>query len=88
MDYQAEIASLVARLDATQANERRLIDELAALRKDAERYRWLLKNYARGDGYDAIDAALNDGKPEIQLSPAIDAAIDAAMQASVTSASA
>jgi hypothetical protein len=62
--------------------------ELAALRKDAERYRWLLKNYARGDGYDAIDAALNDGQPEIQLSPAIDAAIDAAMQASVTSASA
>ena len=42
--------------------------------QDAERYRWLLKNYARGDGYTAIDKALNDGEPDTQLSPAIDAA--------------
>jgi hypothetical protein len=41
MDYQAEIASLVARLDAMQANERRLIDKLAASEKEAERYRKL-----------------------------------------------
>jgi colicin import membrane protein len=34
MDYQAEIASLVARLDAMQANERRLIDKLAASEKE------------------------------------------------------
>jgi len=46
--------------------------------KDAARYRWLLANYARGDGYDAIDQALNDGEPDTQLSPAIDAAIAAA----------
>ena len=71
-----------------------LLDELQTLReertewrvtaenaeKDAERYRWLLANYARGDGYDAIDRALNDGEPDTQLSPAIDAAIDAAMK--------
>lgn len=43
--------------------------------KDAKRYRWLLANYARGDGYDAIDAALNDGEADIQLSPAVDAAM-------------
>jgi multidrug resistance efflux pump len=41
MDYKAEIAHLVARLDALQANERRLIDRLAASEKDAERYRKL-----------------------------------------------
>ena len=69
-----------------------LLDELQSLRsertawrataenaeKDAARYRWLLANYARGDGYDAIDQALNDGEPDTQLSPAIDAAIAAA----------
>lgn len=49
--------------------------ECEALRKDAERYRWLLANYARGDGYDAIDAALNNGEADTQLSPAIDAAM-------------
>lgn len=47
----------------------------AASAKDAERYRWLLANYARGDGYHDIDAALNDGEPEKYLGPAIDAAI-------------
>lgn len=44
---------------------------------DAERYRWLLANYARGDGYDNIDAALNDGDADTKLSQAIDAAIAA-----------
>ncbi|WP_148716449.1 hypothetical protein [Chitinolyticbacter meiyuanensis] len=63
-----------------------LLDRLAELnrqwqalrevdRKDAARYRWLLANYARGDGYTAIDRALNDGDADTQLSPAIDAAI-------------
>jgi len=47
----------------------------ADVQRDAARYRWLLDNYARGDGYDLIDAALNDGEPETQLSPAIDAAM-------------
>lgn len=45
--------------------------------RDAERYRWLLNNYARGDGYNDIDAALNDGEAEKYLSPAIDAQISA-----------
>jgi hypothetical protein len=45
--------------------------------KDAQRYRWLLANYARGDGYDLIDAALNDGEGDTKLSPAIDAAVGA-----------
>ena len=49
--------------------------EIERLRADAARYRWLLANYARGDGYTAIDAALNDGEADTQLSPAIDAAM-------------
>lgn len=47
----------------------------AADAKDAARYRWLLENYARNDGYTEIDAALNDGEADKYLSPAIDAAI-------------
>lgn len=47
----------------------------ADVERDAARYRWLLNNYARGDGYTDIDAALNEGEPEKYLSPAIDAAI-------------
>ncbi len=49
--------------------------EIERLRADAVRYRWLLEYYARGDGYTAIDAALNDGEADTQLSPAIDAAM-------------
>ena len=47
------------------------------VQRDAERYRWLLTNYARGDGYTDIDGALNDGRADAQLSPAIDAAMAA-----------
>jgi hypothetical protein len=41
MDEDIEAALMRAghQINALQANERRLIDELAALRKDAERYR-------------------------------------------------
>lgn len=42
--------------------------------EDAARYRWLLSNYARGDGFDRIDEALNDGEADVYLSAAIDAA--------------
>lgn len=56
---------------AAQADARR---EDGAMRKDAERYRWLLANYAFGDGFDRIDQALNDGEADEQLSAAIDAA--------------
>lgn len=46
MNEHIEAALMEAgqRIDALQANERRLIDEMAALRKDAERYRWLRDN--------------------------------------------
>lgn len=59
------------------------IDKFAALAtapdvaKDAARYRWLLENYAFGDGYHTIDAALNDGSADLNLSPAIDTQIAA-----------
>lgn len=46
---------------------------------DAARYRWLLENYARGDGFNDLDVALNDGDPE-KINQAIDARI-AAMSA-------
>jgi hypothetical protein len=52
--------------------------------KDAERYRWLLANYAIGDGYKHIDDALNYGEPE-KLTAAIDAEIDTAMLAPANS---
>ena len=57
------------------AELRRQHAEIERLRADAARYRWLLTDYARGDGYTAIDAALNDGEADTQLSPAIDAAM-------------
>lgn len=43
--------------------------------RDAARYRWLLANYATGDGYHKIDAALNDGEADKYLNAAIDAAM-------------
>lgn len=58
---------------------KRMSDELVEycrdLRKDAERYRWLLENYATGDGYDLIDDALNSGEADVYLSAEIDAAM-------------
>lgn len=47
----------------------------SAAERDAARYRWLLDNYATGDGYADIDAALNNGEADKYLSPAIDAAM-------------
>jgi hypothetical protein len=46
MDEAVEAALMQAshQINALIASERRLIDELAALRKDAERYRWLRDN--------------------------------------------
>ena len=41
---EAALVQAGAQINALQASERRLIDELAALRKDAERYRWLRNN--------------------------------------------
>ncbi len=49
MDYQAEIASLVARLDAMQANERRLIDKLVASQEQQDALRRALEIIAVGD---------------------------------------
>lgn len=50
---------------------------VAALEVDARRYRWLLANYAFGDGFDLIDQALNDGEADEKLSDAIDNAVKA-----------
>ncbi len=47
---------------------------------DAARYRWLLDNYAFGDGYNVIDDALNNGEADKYLSPAIDAARTATIE--------
>jgi transposase len=77
VDFEADDAGKwVKHSDALAA----LITERAkveAMEKDAARYRWLLVNYARGDGYEGIDRALNNGEADTQLSPAIDAAIAA-----------
>jgi len=61
---------------------RALLDQLEAANKDAARYRWLLDNYATGDGYTHIDNALNYGEPE-KLSSAIDAEIAIATQGEI-----
>lgn len=50
--------------------------EIQQLRKDAERYRWLLGNYAFGDGYERVDYALNSGEAETLLSNSIDEAME------------
>lgn len=42
--------------------------------RDAARYRWLLSNYAFGDGFNSIDDAMNNGEADKYLSVAIDAA--------------
>lgn len=52
-----------------------LVVYIGELAKDAARYRWLMANYARGDGWQQIDDALNYGEADTKLSPAIDAAM-------------
>jgi len=73
--WHREMMLHAERIHNQRAEIGRLTAELEEARKDAARYRWLLNNYARGDGYTAIDAALNDGEPDSQLSQAIDAAM-------------
>lgn len=51
-------------------------DSVKQLQKDAERYRWLLGNYAFGDGYKRVDYALNSGEAEALLNDAIDEAME------------
>jgi hypothetical protein len=74
MDEAVEAALMQAghQINALAANERRLIDEMAALRKDAERYRWLRSttNWASSKG-ERVDVRNN---PELWDS-AIDACI-------------
>ena len=81
---EQEIEQLQANLDDAHCRLGRALREADTLREqvlslsaDAARYRWLMDNYATGDGYDRIDAALNDGDADTKLSPAIDSAIAA-----------
>ena len=80
----SRFSNLKAAADENEKRCLRAMDAARAAETDAARYRWLLANYARGDGWTAIDKALNDGEADTQLSPAIDAAI-AQQQASVQS---
>ncbi len=73
----ASFALLQELIDAPEPEQPNQSDQHLEMVRDAERYRWLLANYAFGDGFVAIDSALNDGEAAVQLSPAIDAAIAA-----------
>lgn len=71
-DIEAALMRAGAQINALQANERRLIDELAALRKDAERYRWLRDE----DGaFDAFTAAYYNASGPADIDAAVDRAI-------------
>lgn len=70
-DIEAALMEAGQRINALAANERRLIDKLAALQKDAERYRKLrdkgaalglrgIFNLMPSEWDDAIDAAALD----------------------------
>jgi hypothetical protein len=76
MDEAVEAAMMQAgaQINALQANERRLIDELAALRKDAERYRWLR---AHGDNHCTEKDGY--GGQTLKMGDCLDVAVDAAM---------
>ena len=65
---QAEYRNLSERHEVQAQNYMVLTEECEALRKDAERYRWILRNYLSAD---LTDLALKAGN--------LDAAIDAAM---------
>lgn len=52
-----------------------VLEQVERMAEDAARYRWLLANYATGDGYHKIDAALNDGDADKYLNAAIDEAM-------------
>jgi hypothetical protein len=65
---EAEYRDLSERHEVQAQNYMVLTEECEALRKDAERYRWILRNYLSAD---LTDLALKAGN--------LDAAIDAAM---------
>jgi hypothetical protein len=48
-EYDEVLERAGAQINALHDNERRLIDELAALRRDAERYRWLAPRMLAAD---------------------------------------
>jgi hypothetical protein len=52
-----------------------VLEQVERMAKDAARYRWLLANYATGDGYHKIDAVLNGGDADEYLNAAIDEAM-------------
>lgn len=62
-------------LKAAKAMQQAETERADANERDAGRYRWLLANYARGDGWQEIDDALNDGEADTKLSPSIDRAM-------------
>ena len=91
MDYMA--AQMDSQIDGAISENERLRQECEALRKDAERYRWL-KHKAPGEiVFDHINDDHRfelyvpfDGNPidnDEQSNARLDAAIDAAMQAGV-----
>jgi hypothetical protein len=79
-DIEAALMRAGAQINALQANERRLIDELAALRKDAERYRWLrAKNshHLHNSAWLASLTAVKDGPCDIFSADEVPALLDA-----------
>lgn len=80
MDEHIEAALMEAgqRINALQANERRLIDELAALRKDAERYRKLRAALGPGRAHSMTPRISVPFEPAQTYTPeGLDAALDA-----------
>lgn len=73
MAYEQAMADMVRRLDALQANERRLIDELAKDRKDAERYRKWRAAFCSERDEEVMHKLADAWEPE-----AVDAVLDAA----------
>lgn len=66
---EAALMQAGAQINALQASERKLIDELGALRKDAERYRKLCDVHG---ALDAFTAAYHNTQTKAQLDAAVD----------------
>jgi len=82
MDEEIEAALMQAgaQIYALQANERRLIDELAKSRRDAERYRWLRKknsHHLHNRAWLASLTAVKDGPCDIFSADEVPALLDA-----------
>jgi hypothetical protein len=90
MPVQAECCRQAAR--HMEGNERDLLAEIAELRKDAERYRWLRTQHTydgRGEGGNAGCWFVMAGREAVPCDPgSLDDCIDEAMKAGVNSASA